>query len=72
MTVNHSQTVTCPTNSACPLCVIKLLKKYSVVITLPTSTTNITGFFATKRGSNFVIASPAARFNICGSNSDFD
>jgi hypothetical protein len=39
-------------------------------MTLPTSTTNMTGFFATMRGSSFRNESPIARLTIAGSKSD--
>src|SRR4051812_33296437 len=40
-------------------------------MTLPTSTTNMTGFLATRRGSSLRKASTEARCMILGSNSDF-
>src|ERR1035438_9881750 len=40
-----------------------------VVITAPTSTTNITGFFIIARGFSLTNESPMARFTIGGSNS---
>ena len=43
----------------------------TVVNTLPTSTTNMTGFFAIVRGWSFFSASHVARFTICGSQMDF-
>src|SRR5215469_12784658 len=41
------------------------------VITLPTSTTNMTGFFIIVRGFSFLIASIEARRTIFASQSDF-
>src|ERR1700676_4111181 len=41
----------------------------SVVSALPTSTTNITGFLATTRGSSLVMESRSARLTIGGSKS---
>ena len=53
-TVSHSQTAITPTNQSCPVCPwARSLKKMTVVITLPISTTNITGFFSCSRGSSF-------------------
>ena len=66
-TVNQSQRVTWrvkPT-SALPVAASRRAKK--VVTTLPTSTTNITGFFATCRGSSLTKASFVARRTRAGS-----
>ena len=43
-------------------------KNRNVVRTLPTSTMNITGFFAWRRGSSFTKLSRIARRTIFGSN----
>ncbi len=43
----------------------------TVVSTLPTSTTNMTGFFAIVRGWSFRSESQTARATICGSQMDF-
>ena len=52
-TVNQSQTLTRPDERALwPLPVTSPAMKATVVITLPTSTTNITGLRATSRGSS--------------------
>src|SRR5215469_1393850 len=42
-----------------------------VVMTLPISTTNMTGFFIIERGLSFLIASMEARRTIFASQSDF-
>ena len=51
-TVNQSQPATCPTKLVLALPWMRPAMKYSVVMTLPTSTTNITGLRATSRGSS--------------------
>src|SRR5690349_12895492 len=73
-TVNHSQTVTWPTNSSLlgPLTAGAPLNrpamKTMVVITDPTSTTNITGLRAIQRGSSFLKLSSSAGARIARSS----
>ena len=53
-TVNQSQNAIVPTNQSWPLFPwARSLKKITVVMTLPSSTMNITGFFSCSRGSSF-------------------
>ncbi len=53
-TVSHSQTAITPTNQSCPFRPrARSRKKIAVVITLPSSTMNITGFLTWLRGSSF-------------------
>ena len=53
-TVSHSQIAITPTNQSCPsFPCTRSLKKMTVVITLPSSTMNMTGFFSCSRGSSF-------------------
>ena len=70
-TVNQSQSVVCPTNSVSFAPVNSPLKNSHVVMRLPISTTNITGFFATMRGSSLRKASTNDRLIISLSSSDF-
>ena len=70
ITVNHSQTAMSPVNqSAWPLPLIRLMKNVAVVITEPTSTTNMTGFRSWIRGSSFLSESIVARVTISRVNS---
>src|SRR5271167_1437256 len=52
-TVNHSQSVICNPNHDPPACRATFETSTTSVITAPTSTTNITGFFTINRGSSF-------------------
>ena len=53
-TVSQSQNAITPTNQRSPVCPrARLITKIAVVITLPSSTMNITGFFHWLRGSSF-------------------
>ena len=53
-TVSQSQTAIAPTNQSSPVCPrARSRKKIAVVITLPSSTMNITGFLSCSRGSSF-------------------
>src|SRR5580704_3149976 len=63
-TVNQSQSVICRLNAK--LCFSR--NNSSVVTTLPTSTTNMTGFFIMVRGSNLTTASTNARRMIFASH----
>src|ERR1700680_755076 len=67
-TVNQSQSVTWMVNPRCAVCPAAASRTINkVVSTLPTSTTNITGFFATWRGSSLTKESLSARRTIGGS-----
>ncbi len=70
-TVNQSHRAIWPTKarSQPPTPAIRSRPKISVVTTLPTQTTNMTGFFASVRGSSFTKASRRARRTMGGSNS---
>src|SRR6266853_367410 len=63
-TVNQSQSVICRLNAK--LCFSR--NNRAVVTTLPTSTTNITGFFIMVRGSSLTTASTSARRMILASH----
>src|SRR6202521_2178954 len=63
-TVNQSQSVICKLNAK--LCFSR--NNSAVVTTLPTSTTNITGFFIMVRGSSLTTASTSARRIILASH----
>ena len=61
-TVSQSQTAITPTNQSWPSCPrARSRKKITVVMTLPSSTMNITGFFSCSRGSSFGNESPDRR-----------
>ena len=62
-TVAHSQSVTSPTNRS------GRAKNSIVVITLPISTTNITGILTISRGSSFTKARSSAWRKVAGSSS---
>ena len=67
-TVNHSQIATCrpkPTDSPG-----ELKKILTVVISAPTSVTNMTGFFIMVRGCSFLKDAPSAPAIICRSKSE--
>ena len=66
-TVNQSQIVTASTNQVSPPWPNSRRTNSTVEITLPISTTNITGFFTCQRGSSFLKASSKARRMIAGS-----
>ena len=69
-TVSHSQKAMSPVNhSAWPPPLIRLMKKVAVVITEPTSTTNMTGLRSWIRGSSFLNESIVARVTISRVNS---
>src|SRR5262249_6192332 len=68
-TVNHSHSAICTPNRSPPAPVTASLMTNNVVIAAPTSTTNMTGFFATMRGLSFTNDSRIARRRISGSNS---
>src|SRR5215471_6536731 len=68
-TVNHSHSVICSVNPARAAPVAKSRSARIVVISAPTSTTNMTGFFIMVRGLSFAKESRMARFTIGGSNS---
>ncbi len=59
-TVNQSQKLTQPTKAVSPCPDATAAMKAMVVITLPTSTTNITGLCATSRGSSLANELPIA------------
>ena len=59
-TVNHSQKATCPVKSGCPAPRASSWTKMIVVIRLPTSTMNITGFLICTRGSSLTNESAIA------------
>jgi hypothetical protein len=65
-TVNHSQSVICRLNAKWVEPCGRISN--SVVTTLPTSTTNITGFFACSLGFSFFSESTAARRTMDDSN----
>ena len=67
-TVNHSQSVICRLKPKCPWCG---RNSSTVVTTEPTSTTNITGFFAISTGLSFFSESMVARRTIAPSNKLF-
>src|SRR5208283_1867278 len=62
--VNHNHKVICNPNQYPPVCRTRFEIKTTNVITAPTSTTNMTGFFHITRGSNFQKESTIAVFNI--------
>jgi hypothetical protein len=62
-TVAHNHSVTSPTNRS------GRAKNSIVVITLPISTTNMTGILTISRGSSFTKARSTARRKIAGSSS---
>src|SRR5262245_3116951 len=66
-TVNQSQSVICKSNPTLEAPVAMSRKSRPVVMTLPTSTTNMTGFFIIVMGFSFRIESNAARVTIFGS-----
>ncbi len=67
-TVNHSHSVICRLKPKCPWCGTN---SSTVVTTEPTSTTNITGFFAISTGLSFFSESMLARRTIAPSNKFF-
>ncbi len=71
-TVNHSQTATPKMKPRSVASVLSISERTNsmVVMTLPISTTNITGFLAWMRGSSFLKESPIARRVIVGSKSE--
>src|SRR5215472_16824533 len=71
-TVNHSHAVICRSKPNAGLFLAMSLIRRAVVITLPTSTTNMTGFFIMVRGFSLRIASFTAWRTIFGSHNDFD
>jgi hypothetical protein len=70
-TVSHSQNVICSSNFSpwCPATASSTNR--TEVSTLPTSTTNMTGFFAIVRGCSLRNESDTATRTICGSQIDF-
>src|SRR6478672_3857190 len=72
-TVNQSQAATSPAKTLLgAVAVDRSRTKRNVVKTLPTSTTNITGFRAIFRGSSFTIESRLARRTIAPENSELE
>src|SRR5579871_2653887 len=68
---NHSETEKVNQKGAAPLgCVIRSRMHRAVVSTLPTATTNMTGFRASSRGSSFRKLSRTAGPRIAGSKSE--
>jgi hypothetical protein len=67
-TVNHSHSVICRLNLNAPPRLDEGTNRRMVVRTLPTSTTNMTGFFIMLCGASLTSASVAARRMIAGSN----
>src|SRR5208283_3913538 len=63
-TVNHNHRVICNSNQKLPLCCNAFSTSTTPVITAPTSTTNITGFLTSSRGSSFQNESTMAVRNI--------
>src|SRR5450756_347115 len=68
-TVNHSQSVIWKVKPAMPAPVARSRTVRTVVMTAPTSTTNMTGFFIMWRGLSFTSASVMARLTMGGSRS---
>src|SRR5664280_594827 len=68
-TVNHSQSEIWKVKPAIPTPLERSRTVRSVVMTAPTSTTNITGFFIMWRGLSFTSASVIARLTMGGSKS---
>src|SRR5579883_959196 len=67
-TVNQSQMVTASTNQvSLPAPLMSRRANSMLVMALPTSTTNITGFLSCQRGSSFLKESSRARRKIAGS-----
>src|ERR1039458_4532173 len=66
-TVNHSQSEIWKVKPALPAPVARSRTVRSVVMTAPTSSTNITGFFIMWRGLSFTSASVTARLTMGGS-----
>ena len=66
-TVNQSQNATCPVKSGSPVPLASSWTKTIVVMRLPTSTMNITGFLIWTRGSSLTNESAIACRTICGS-----
>ena len=70
-TVNHSQSVICSPKPKCPAWCAAFQINWMVVTTAPTSTTNMTGFFAIVRGVSLRKESTMARERIALSANDF-
>ena len=70
-TVNQSQAATRPAKTfSCDEESERFFSHRNVTSTLPSSTTNMTGLRAMRRGSSFRMLSPAARRRIAGSRSE--
>src|SRR5689334_4811011 len=67
-TVNHNQSVIWKVKPAMGAPTARSRAQSTVVMTAPTSTTNITGFFSITRGCSLRNESPIARLTIGGSN----
>src|SRR5499425_1984380 len=70
-TVNHSHNVICSANPTPAEWLTMYRTRSTVVITAPTSTTNITGFFISVRGFNLIRESQIARCTIPEVHIDF-